>query len=956
MDDKAYTDGSLERRWASSHLAGGNAAYVEQLYESYLSDPGSISPAWRSYFDSLRQVGGESIHDISHAGIREEFRQLALHKPVARTAARPVSSDALIKQRTVLQLINSYRFLGHQQANINPLAIAPPDELPELVPAHHGLTEADLDTVFDTGSLVGPRTATLREILRVLKKAYCGPIGAEYMHITDTGEKRWLQQRLEQEGINLHLDDGLRKRLLERSIAAEVLENYLHTKYVGQKRFSLEGAEALIPMLDVLVQRCGEHGLRELIVGMAHRGRLNVLTNIMGKKPENLFQEFEGTQEQDNGTGDVKYHMGFSSNIQTPGGPIHLALAFNPSHLEIVNPVVEGSVRARQVRRNDKEGNQAMSILIHGDAAFAGQGVVMETINMSQSRGFSTGGTVHIVVNNQIGFTTSAKQDARSTQYCTDVAKMVNAPILHVNGDDPEAVYFATQVAIDYRMAYHKDVVIDLVCYRRHGHSEADEPMATQPLMYRRIREKQTLAQLYGKRLVEQSIIDEPQVEKMRDSYWKRLDAGSTVALDILKGGHAPYYEYASLWHSFVNGDCSSEVDTTITMEYLRDAWQRLGSLPEGMVLHPTVQKIVDNRRKMAAGALPVDWGFAETTAYASLLEQGYSVRLSGQDSGRGTFFHRHAILYNQQDNSTYIPLRRLSDSQGNFMVTNSLLSEEAVLAFEYGYATTEPQTLTIWEAQFGDFANNAQVVIDQFISAGEQKWGRLSGLVMFLPHGYEGQGPEHSSARPERYLQLCAQENMQVCSPTTAAQIFHLLRRQMIRRCRKPLIVFTPKSLLRHRLATSSLEDLTAGKFELIIDDNEVEPGKVTRVIMCSGKVYYDLVEQRQKQDMDHVAIIRIEQLYPFPHEQLVTILKQYPKAKQFVWCQEEPKNQGAWYTSQHHLWQAIGKRGQLEYAGRPIMAAPAVGYPALHIQQLHAFVADALGSSKKKKKGKKS
>jgi 2-oxoglutarate dehydrogenase E1 component len=502
-------------------------------------------------------------------------------------------------------------------------------------------------------------------------------------------------------------------------------------------------------------------------------------------------------------------------------------------------------------------------------------------------------------------------------------------------------------------MAFRKDVVVDLVCYRRHGHSEADEPMATQPLMYKRIREKPTAAEIYSQRLAKDGLLGEQEAQKIRERYWSRLDAGGTIALDVLQGGHAPYYEYSSLWHSYVNSDCASEVDTSLSIDTLRDLWGRLGNLPKGLVLHPTVQKIIDNRRKMVAGALPLDWGFAETSAYASLVEQGYNVRLSGQDSGRGTFFHRHAILYNQQDGTTYIPLRRLSSTQGSFMVTNSLLSEEAVLAFEYGYATTDPQTLTIWEAQFGDFANNAQVVIDQFISAGEQKWGRLSGLVMFLPHGYEGQGPEHSSARPERYLQLCAQENMQVCAPSTAAQIFHLLRRQMIRRCRKPLIVLTPKSLLRHRLATSSLEDLTEGRFEPVIPETgEVDVNKVKRVILCSGKVYYDLIEHRQKNEIDNVAIIRIEQLYPFPHDRLVQVLKGYKKAKEFIWCQEEPKNQGAWYTTQHHIRNAIGKRGFLEYAGRPIMAAPAVGYPALYIQQLHKFVKAALGIKPKRKK----
>ena len=947
MDDTAQKDGSLQKRWASSHLAGGNAAYVEQLYESYLLDPGSVGGQWSLYFESLPGVNGKDVKDVPHSIIRDNFRNLALHKVIARAPSEVAAPEKVIKQRKVLQLINAYRFRGHQIARFDPLDVREIPDIPELSLDFYGLTEADLDTVFDTGSLAGPPTASLLNILHVLKETYCSSMGVEYMHIIDTEEKRWLQQRLEIRGTNWKLDANAQRRLLERTIAAEALENYLHTKYVGQKRFSLEGGESLIPMLDQLVQRSGDHGLREVILGMAHRGRLNVLTNIMGKKPADLFMEFEGKSGLNSqGTGDVKYHMGFASNIQTQNGPIHLALAFNPSHLEIVNPVVEGSVRARQVRRGDHDGSQVMSVLIHGDAAFAGQGVVMETINMSQSRGFSTKGTVHIVINNQIGFTTSAQQDARSTMYCTDVAKMVGAPIFHVNGDDPEAVYFATRIAIDYRMAFRKDVVIDLVCYRRHGHSEADEPLATQPMMYQRIHEKPSTPVLYAQSLEQRGLIAEHEAAQMRERYLQEMQADGTVALDIIQGGRAPYFEHASLWHSYANANCQEEVDTSVSMETLRDLWGRLNNLPEGLLLHSTVQKIIDNRRKMVAGALPVDWGFAETSAYASLVEQGYHVRLSGQDSGRGTFFHRHSVLYNQNDGSSYIPLRHLSDTQGIFMVTNSLLSEEAVLAFEYGYATTDPESLTIWEAQFGDFANNAQVVIDQFISAGEQKWGRLSGLVMFLPHGYEGQGPEHSSARLERFLQLCAQENMQVCVPSNASQIFHLLRRQMIRRCRKPLVVMTPKSLLRHRLATSSLDDLTQGKFETVIaETDELNAGNVDRIIMCSGKVYYDLIDRRRQEEMENVAIIRIEQLYPFPHDRLVEELAKYRNVKLFVWCQEEPQNQGAWYTSQHHMLNAINLRGYLQYSGRPVMAAPAVGYAALHVKQLHELVEHALG-----------
>ena len=941
MDDKVRRNKTLREWWDLSYLTGANASYVEDLYERFLRDPGSVDPQWRTTFETLPRVNGE-LPDVSHALIRDAFRKLA-RAPVPMAAA-PVAEQSSNQVR-VLQLINAYRFRGHQVANFDPLGVREKPVIPELDPQHHGLTEADLDTVFDTGSLAGPERATLREILDILKATYCSCVGAEYMHITNTEEKRWLQQRLERERCSPELSPEVKRRLLERTIAAEALERFLHTKYVGQKRFSLEGAESLIPLLDGLVQRCGVHGVQEVIIGMAHRGRLNVLTNIMGKMPAELFQEFEGTYHHGHGSGDVKYHMGFSSNIQTSGGPVHLALAFNPSHLEIVGPVVEGSVRARQERRGDREGGQVLSVLIHGDAAFAGQGVVMETFNMSQSRGYSTKGTVHIVVNNQIGFTTSNLKDARSSTYCTDVAKMVNAPIFHVDGDNPEAVLFVTQIALDYRMTFRKDVVIDMVCYRRHGHSEADEPMATQPMMYKRIAKKKSVPVLYGKHLAETGVVSPDEPEQIRQAYWRTLESGESVARDVIPHSKA-YYAYASNWHRFMGRDCSDPVDTAVALETVRDLGQRLGKLPPGFELHPTVKKIMDNRHKMAAGALPVDWGFAETMAYATLVQEGYGVRLSGQDSGRGTFFHRHAVVYNQKDGASYVPLRHLSESQANFLVINSLLSEEAVLAFEYGYATTEPDTLTIWEAQFGDFANNAQVVIDQFISAGEQKWDRLTGLVMFLPHGYEGQGPEHSSARLERYLQLCAEHNMQVCVPTTPAQIFHLLRRQMLRPCRKPLVVLTPKSLLRHRLATSSLEELTGGGFQTVLPDlDELPAEEVKRVVLCSGKVYYDLLERRRKEERRDVAVVRIEQLYPFPQQRLAEELARYPKAERFVWCQEEPKNQGAWYTSQHHMRAVIGDRGPLSYAGRPMSAAPAAGYPSLHVQRQRQIVSDALG-----------
>jgi 2-oxoglutarate dehydrogenase E1 component len=942
MDKSAPAPG-LAARWSTSTLASLNAPYLEQLFEAWLHDPASVDGAWRRYFEGLPRVNGAD--DASHAAVREQFRALARAPSPGR--APPAPADLGHRQVKVLQLINAFRFRGHQVADLDPLGLRPPEDVPELTLRHHGLSEADLDTVFDTGSLVGPRHARLGDILAHVTQTYCRTIGAEYMHITSTAEKRWLQSALEGVRGRPEYPAEIRERLLDRLTAAEGLERFLHARYAGQKRFSLEGGDSLIPMLDELIQRAGGHGVKEVVIGMAHRGRLNVLVNILGKRPADLFQEFEGRAKSE-GTGDVKYHMGFSSDVQTPGGAVHVALAFNPSHLEIVGPVVEGSVRARQERMRDAHGRKVLSVILHGDAAFAGQGVVMETFNLSELRGYSTKGTVHIVINNQIGFTTSIAQDARSTYYCTDVAKMVGAPILHVNGDDPEAVLFAVQLAVDYRTTFRKDVVLDLICYRRHGHSEADEPTVTQPVMYQRIRERPTTRERYARRLAEQGAVTAESAEQRRQAYRQALEAGESVAANILPpGANGPSHAVAN-WAPYLARECPVATDTRVPAERLRALTARLTALPEGFDPHPHVAKVNDNRQRMAAGALPFDWSGAETLAYATLIEDGFAVRLSGQDSGRGTFFHRHAILYSQRNGEAYVPLRNLSDGQPNFTVINSPLSEEAVLAFEYGYATADPKTLVIWEAQFGDFANNAQVVIDQFISAGEQKWGRRCGLALFLPHGLEGQGPEHSSARLERYLQLCAQHNMVVSAPTTPAQFFHLLRRQMHWACRKPLVVMTPKSLLRHRLAVSALEDFSNGGFrELIGEVDAHDPAAIRHVVMCSGKVYYDLLEKRREAQRRDVAVIRVEQLYPFPEEGLRAELARYPAARRFVWCQEEAQNQGAWFPSQHHLWRVLPAGQRLEYAGRPMHAAPAVGSLALHLEQLHALVDQALGSN---------
>lgn len=952
---------SLSELRQTSHLGGANAPYLESLYELYLSDPTSVSQTWQQYFTALPPVNGEA-RELSHAEIREQFRQLAREQNLNRLIENRNVGTGLADNRTttnleshdskqvrVLQLINAYRFRGHQLARFNPLEPTEIPALPELELEHHGLGAADLETDFGTGSLAGPDRASLREIVGLLKLTYGGPIGAEYMHITNTDEKRWLQERLEGGAHKLEPENEVKIRLLERITAAEALELYLHRKYVGQKRFSLEGGESLIPLLDELIQRAGEHGLKELVIGMAHRGRLNVLVNIMGKKPADLFLEFENklrrnSNGNDNGSGDVKYHMGFSSDIKTPGGPCHVVLAFNPSHLEIVNPVVEGSVRARQERSKDADGSLVMPVIIHGDAAFAGQGVVMETFSMSQSRGYSTKGTVHIVINNQIGFTSSNQADLRSSLYCTDVAKMVSAPIFHVDGDDPEAVLFITRLALDYRVRFHKDVVIDLVCYRRHGHSEADEPLATQPMMYQKIKQKPTTREIYANKLFNSGVINNDRATAQLDNFYQLLDLGKIIAPNLMKDESV--YPNAVDWSKYKGNDFTKEVDTTIPRALIQDLCEQLSSLPEGFKLHHSVAKILDKRNQMAGGENPIDWGFAETLAYASLLSEGHDVRLSGQDSGRGTFFHRHAVVYNQNDGSAYVPLRNLQKTKASFLVINSLLSEEAVLAFEYGYSIADPETLTIWEAQFGDFANNAQVVIDQFICAGEQKWGRLCGLVMFLPHGYEGQGPEHSSARIERYLQLCAQQNMQVCLPTNSAQIFHLLRRQIKQPFRKPLVVMTPKSLLRHKQAASSLDELSNGCFQQLIGhhDSKNDPG-IKRVLFCSGKIYYDLLNKCQQQKRDDIAIVRIEQLYPFPADLLQQEIKRYANVEKFIWVQEEPKNQGAWYASQHHMRASIGDDFYLEYAGRPLSAAPAVGYTSLHNEQLQELLNTAVG-----------
>ncbi|MFT3736908.1 MAG: 2-oxoglutarate dehydrogenase E1 component [Rhodocyclaceae bacterium] len=929
----------------NSYLFGSNAPFIEELYETYLENPAGVPDQWRDYFDQLQNMPGAG-RDVAHAPVIASFAQMAKQSKFAANT----NGVADKRQVGVLQMINAYRFLGNRWAQIDPLKRQERPPIPELEPSHYGFTEADLSAPFAIGSFQFQQNpqATLREILEAVRQTYCGSIGAEYMYISDIAQKRWIQSRLEPIRSTPALPTEQKKRILERLTAAETLEKYLHTRYVGQKRFSLEGGESAIVAMDNLINTAGAQGVQDIVIGMAHRGRLNVLVNTLGKSPSTLFSEFEGKAASDLTAGDVKYHMGFSSDVNTAGGPVHLTLAFNPSHLEIVNPVVLGSVFARQKRRDGKQ-EQALPILIHGDAAVAGQGINQEILNFSQTRGYGVGGAVHIIINNQIGFTTSDPRDARSSIYCTDIFKMAEAPIFHVNGDDPEAVALVCQLAVEFRQTFKKDVVIDLLCYRKLGHNEADEPMVTQPLMYKKIGQHPGTRKLYADKLVGLGVCTSDEPEQIIASYREHLDRGELLYNPALSG-HTR--KYAQDWTPFIKKDYTDAGDTSVPMGELKRLSARLTDIPSGFTLHPTVSRVIENRKAMGAGERPLDWGMGENLAYASLVAQGYGVRLSGQDCGRGTFVHRHAVLHDQNrekwDSGAYTPLRNVQEGQAPFVVIDSVLSEAGVLGFEYGYATAEPNELVIWEAQFGDFGNGAQVVIDQFISSGEAKWGRQAGITMLLPHGYEGQGPEHSSARLERYIQLSAENNWQVTMPSTPAQIFHLLRRQMIRPLRKPLVVMTPKSLLRHKDAVSSLDELASGSFQTVIAEVEkLDAKKVKRVVLCSGKIYYELAAERHAKGIKDVALVRIEQLYPFPDEALSVELAKFPNAKEVVWCQEEPENQGSWYffVSRQHLSRSLPKGVSLHLVSRPAAASPAVGYYAKHNAQQKDVVEGAFG-----------
>ncbi len=940
----------------NSYLFGGNAPYVEEMYEKYLENPGSVPDNWRGYFDALQHVpavDGTDARDVPHQPVINAFAERAKQGGTRVVVAAGADSDLGRKRVAVQQLIAAYRNVGCRWADLDPLKRTEREHIPELDPSFYGFSDADFETVFNTSNTYfGREVMSLRDLINALRETYCSSVGAEYMFISDQAQKRWWQEKLESIRSKPSFNAEKKKHILDRLTASEGLERFLHTKYVGQKRFSLEGGESFIAAMDELIQQAGALGVQEIVIGMAHRGRLNVLVNTLGKMPKDLFAEFDHTAPEELPAGDVKYHQGFSSDVTTPGGPVHLSLAFNPSHLEIVNPVVEGSVRARMDRRGDPLGKQVLPVLVHGDAAFAGQGVNQETLALAATRGYTTGGTVHLIINNQIGFTTSDPRDLRSTLYCTDIVKGVESPVLHVNGDDPEAVVLATQLALEYRMTFRKDVVVDIICFRKLGHNEQDTPSLTQPLMYKKIAQHPGTRKLYADKLAAQGL-GESLGDDMVKAYRAAMDAGKHTVDPVLTNFKS---KYSVDWSPFLGKKWTDQADTAIPLAEWKRLAEKITTIPATVTPHQLVKKVYDDRAAMGRGEINVDWGMGEHMAFASLVASGYPVRLSGEDCGRGTFTHRHAVIHDQNrekwDVGTYVPLQNVGEGQAPFVVIDSILSEEAVLGFEYGYAGSDPNTLVVWEAQFGDFANGAQVVIDQFIASGEVKWGRANGLTLMLPHGYEGQGPEHSSARVERFMQLAADTNMQLCQPTTASQIFHLLRRQMVRNLRKPLVIFTPKSLLRNKDATSPLSEFTKGGFQTVIpEQNEAvikKADKVKRVICCSGKVYYDLVKKREEKGADDVAIIRVEQLYPFPHKVFGAELKRFPNATDIVWCQDEPQNQGAWFFVQHQVHENMLEGQKLGYAGRAASASPAVGYAHLHQDQQKALIEAAFAKLK--------
>jgi 2-oxoglutarate dehydrogenase E1 component len=903
-----------------------NMDVLEEQYERWRRDPRSVDESWRVFFEGFELGQG-----------REPVRV-----PARQPSADGIAGPSAVKQAAVIDLIDAYRSLGHLLARLDPLS-DPPETHPLLEPANFGLAAADLDQTFDTSHFLGLQRGTLRQLIKALRDTYCGTIGVEYMHIQDTGMRRWLQERMEPRHNDPELPRRQRIRILMELHYAELFEKFLHTRYLGQKRFSLEGGETLIPILNALVESAADAGVREIVFGMAHRGRLNVLANVLGKPYRELFSEFEENYLPDSmaGDGDVKYHLGFSSDrVTAKGSPVHLSLTPNPSHLEAVNPVVEGRVRAKQHQHNDVERVKGMPLLIHGDAAVAGQGLVAETLNLSQLSGYRTGGTVHIVINNQIGFTTGPS-DARSTRYCTDVAKMIEVPIFHVNAEDPEACLYLAELAVEFRQTFHKDVFIDLYCYRKHGHNEGDEPGFTQPLMVEKIKSHASLTEIYTDVLITRGDLTTEQTEAIAAEFQTKLHEAQE---DVREEPHyAGMRGYAGRWKALVPNYSFNEVETGVPYEVLTKVADALARTPDDFHVHPKMAPIIQSRRSDVRDKKPIAWGLAESLAFGSLLLEGVPIRLSGQDSRRGTFSQRHAVLIDTKNERAYVPLQHLDAKQATFSVYDSLLSEAAVLGFEFGYALDSPDTLVLWEAQFGDFANGAQAIIDQFIVCSQSKWQRDSGLVMLLPQGYEGQGPEHSSARLERFLQLSAEDNIQVIYPTTPAQYFHLLRRQLHRDFRKPLVVMTPKSLLRSKLATSPIEAFIAGHFEEVLDDPAADRQRARRVVLCSGKIYYDLLEQRNK-DEAAAALVRVEQLYPFPAEAIQHVVKQYPKARDVIWAQEESLNMGAWSFIEPRL-RALGIKPK--YVGRDASASPATGSRQVHLREQKEIVERALSGS---------
>ena len=929
----------MKELWGSSHISAGHAAYLEGLYETFLNNPEELSKEWFEFFTNLPKLPN-SNGEISHQKIINEFRNFSRNSAILKKSVDE-------RQGKVIRLIQSYRNRGHLKANLDPLGMMERRLVEDLNIEFHGLSHEDLNEEFYTDTFnTGSEKLSLRDIIKKLEDIYCGKIGIECNHIMDSAERRWLQNKFESKLNQYSFNEQERLNIFERLNSAEGLAKYLSAKYPGMKRFGIDGAESLVPLVETVIQDCGSLGASQICFGMAHRGRLNLLVNVLGKLPSDLFSAFsEDFELEGASTGDVKYHLGFSSNFDTPGGEVHVSLFNNPSHLEIVDPVVIGSVRARQDRINDKDRSKVIPVLLHGDAAFSGQGVVMESLQMSQTRGFNVGGAIHIIVNNQIGFTTSNINDSRSSDYSSDVAKIIQAPVIHVNGDDPEMVVNAAKIACKYRNKFKKDIVIDLFCYRRRGHNEADDPSATQPLMYEKISNHPSVLSQYENNLIEEEILNVEQSKKIKSNYRKSLEGGESVAKNLAK---RPNDSLWFDWEPYLDVKWWPKVDTKYSKKELKKLGKEIISVPKEFNIGSQASKIFADRQEMNIGNISLNWGYAEIMAYATLLKDGYPIRLTGQDVRRGTFSHRHACIFDSKTGMGHISLSELAEkNKTSFDIYDSLLSEEAVLGFEYGYSATWPSGLTIWEAQFGDFANGAQVVIDQFIVSAQHKWERLSGLIMLLPHGYEGQGPEHSSARIERFLQLCASENIQVCVPSSPKQIFHLLRRQAIRKMRTPLIVISPKSLLRNPQAVSTLDDLSDGSFECVIDDELHNKNDVKKIIMCSGKVFYELIEKRNKEKRHDISIIRIEQLYPFPYDDLEEILLRYQNVHEYIWCQEEPLNQGAWFSHRHRIQRVLdrlGNNNEVKLVSRPPAAAPAVGLMKLHLKQQKTLINEAI------------